>query len=95
MRDLQARVTAGNRAFHVEGYELIEYDLRYVDVFARLPVYGCRESSPAQVNYHSVGKPEIRRWVETFVKTLNLTRHRPEKPDRPRRGVPAIPSQLR
>ncbi|WP_205873939.1 sedoheptulose 7-phosphate cyclase [Mycobacterium camsae] len=35
MSNLQARVTAGDRAFHVEGYERIEYDLRYVDgVFA-------------------------------------------------------------
>lgn len=33
--NLQARVTAGERAFHVEGYERIEYDLLYVDnVFA-------------------------------------------------------------
>ncbi|KQH79266.1 3-dehydroquinate synthase [Mycobacterium gordonae] len=35
MSNLQARVTAGDRAFHVEGYERIEYDLLYVDgVFA-------------------------------------------------------------
>jgi 3-dehydroquinate synthase len=35
MSNLQARVTAGDRAFHVEGYEKIEYDLVYVDgVFA-------------------------------------------------------------
>lgn len=33
--NLQARVTASDRAFHVEGYERIEYDLLYVDgVFA-------------------------------------------------------------
>lgn len=31
MSNLQARVTASDRAFHVEGYERIEYDLRYVD----------------------------------------------------------------
>jgi demethyl-4-deoxygadusol synthase len=35
MSNLQARVTASDRAFHVEGYERIEYDLVYVDgVFA-------------------------------------------------------------
>ncbi|MET0473446.1 MAG: sedoheptulose 7-phosphate cyclase [Mycobacterium sp.] len=35
MSNLQARVTASDRAFHVEGYEKIEYDLIYVDgVFA-------------------------------------------------------------
>ena len=35
MSDLQAQVTAGHKAFHVEGYEKIEYDLLYVDgVFA-------------------------------------------------------------
>jgi demethyl-4-deoxygadusol synthase len=35
MSELQARVTASPRAFHVEGYEKIEYDLIYVDgVFA-------------------------------------------------------------
>ncbi|MET0898355.1 MAG: sedoheptulose 7-phosphate cyclase [Mycobacterium sp.] len=35
MSNLQAHVTAGDRAFHVEGYEKIEYDLLYVDgVFA-------------------------------------------------------------
>lgn len=35
MSNLQARVTAGDKAFHVEGYEKIEYDLLYVDgVFA-------------------------------------------------------------
>lgn len=39
----------------------------------RLQVYGCCESSAAQVNYRSVDKPEIRRWVETFVKNLNLS----------------------
>ena len=31
MSDLQARVTNSPRAFHVEGYEKIEYDLVYVD----------------------------------------------------------------
>ena len=35
MSNLQAQVSAGDRAFHVEGYEKIEYDLVYVDgVFA-------------------------------------------------------------
>lgn len=35
MSNLQARVTAGDKAFHVEGCEKIEYDLLYVDgVFA-------------------------------------------------------------
>lgn len=31
MSNMQARVTAQDRAFHVEGYEKIEYDLVYVD----------------------------------------------------------------
>jgi demethyl-4-deoxygadusol synthase len=31
MSDMSAQVTATERAFHVEGYEKIEYDLRYVD----------------------------------------------------------------
>jgi 3-dehydroquinate synthase len=31
MSNLQAQVTASHRAFHVEGYEKIEYDLVYVD----------------------------------------------------------------
>ena len=35
MSHLQAQVTTSHRAFHVEGYEKIEYDLVYVDgVFA-------------------------------------------------------------
>ena len=35
MSNLQARVTASHNAFHVEGYERIEYDLVYVDgIFA-------------------------------------------------------------
>ncbi len=35
MSNMQAQVTASDRAFHVEGYEKIEYDLVYVDgVFA-------------------------------------------------------------
>src|SRR5689334_7133674 len=29
--NMQARVTAHDNAFHVEGYEKIEYDLEYVD----------------------------------------------------------------
>ena len=31
MSNMQARVTAHDNAFHVEGYEKIEYDLEYVD----------------------------------------------------------------
>lgn len=31
MSNMQARVTRHDKAFHVEGYEKIEYDLRYVD----------------------------------------------------------------
>ena len=31
MSNMQAQVTSGDRAFHVEGYEKIEYDLIYVD----------------------------------------------------------------
>ena len=38
-----------------------------------LQVYGCCESSAAQLNYHHVDKPEIQYWVETFVGSLGLT----------------------
>ena len=31
MSAIEAHVTATDRAFHVEGYEKIEYDLLYVD----------------------------------------------------------------
>lgn len=36
-------------------------------------VYGCCESSAFQVNYAHVDKPEIRLWVEQFVRALKLT----------------------
>jgi hypothetical protein len=36
-------------------------------------VYGCCESSAFQVNYAHVDKPEIRRWVEQFVRALRVT----------------------
>jgi hypothetical protein len=39
----------------------------------RLQVYGCCESSPFQINYQHVDKPEIRSWVERFVEALELT----------------------
>lgn len=39
----------------------------------QLQVYGCCASSPSQVNYQNVDKPEIQYWVETFVEHLNLT----------------------
>ncbi|MCZ4076800.1 ATP-grasp enzyme [Rhodococcus sp. H36-A4] len=38
-----------------------------------LQVYACCESSAFQVNYEMIDKPEIRSWVETFVKTLGVT----------------------
>lgn len=38
-----------------------------------LQVYGCCESSASQLNYAMVDKPEIRHWVETFVKGLGVT----------------------
>lgn len=38
-----------------------------------LQVYGCCESSAAQLNYQHVDKPEIQYWVETFVGSLGLT----------------------
>lgn len=50
MSNLQARVTAGDRAFHVEGYERIEYDLLYVDgVFAP-------ENTELADSYHPYGR---------------------------------------
>jgi hypothetical protein len=39
----------------------------------RLQVYGCCVSSAFQVNYEMVDKPEILRWVETFVSSLDTT----------------------
>lgn len=39
----------------------------------RLQVYGCCESSACQVNYGHVDKPEIREWVQTFIRGLGLT----------------------
>lgn len=38
-----------------------------------LQVYGCCQSSASQLNYAMVDKPEIRHWVETFVKGLGVT----------------------
>ncbi len=38
-----------------------------------LQVYGCCESSAFQVNYEMVDKPDIRTWVERFVKELNVS----------------------
>ena len=44
MSNLQAQVTMSPNAFHVEGYEKIEYDLVYVDgVFA--PYEGAKSVS--------------------------------------------------
>ncbi|MCJ0891570.1 ATP-grasp enzyme [Rhodococcus sp. ARC_M5] len=39
----------------------------------QLQVYGCCESSAFQVNYEMVDKPEILRWVDTFVSSLDVT----------------------
>lgn len=39
----------------------------------RLQVYGCCVSSAFQVNYEMVDKPEILRWVQTFVSSLDVT----------------------
>ena len=48
MSNLQAQVTASHRAFHVEGYEKIEYDLVYVDgVFAARQLRASRQLPPA------------------------------------------------
>jgi predicted ATP-grasp superfamily ATP-dependent carboligase len=38
-----------------------------------LQVYGCCESSASQLNYAMVDKPEIRSWVEKFVRALDIT----------------------
>lgn len=38
-----------------------------------LQVYACCESSAFQVNYEMVDKPEIRSWVEHFVKSVGAT----------------------
>ncbi|MDJ0662699.1 MAG: ATP-grasp enzyme [Crocosphaera sp.] len=39
----------------------------------QIRLHCCSESSPFQVNYEHIGKPEIYTWVETFVKELNLS----------------------
>lgn len=39
----------------------------------KIQLHCCAESSPFQINYAQVDKPEILAWVETFVSTLELT----------------------
>ncbi|CCQ65838.1 ATP-grasp domain-containing protein [Crocosphaera watsonii WH 8501] len=39
----------------------------------KIRLHCCSESSPFQVNYEHIEKPEIYSWVETFVKELNLS----------------------
>ncbi|MEL4895709.1 ATP-grasp domain-containing protein [Crocosphaera sp. Alani8] len=39
----------------------------------KIRLHCCSESSPFQVNYKHIEKPEISTWVETFVKELNLS----------------------
>ncbi len=39
----------------------------------KIRLHCCSESSPFQVNYQHIEKPEIYQWVETFVKELNLS----------------------
>ena len=39
----------------------------------KIRLHCCSESSPFQVNYEHIEKPEIYRWIETFVKELNLS----------------------
>ncbi len=39
----------------------------------KIRLHCCSESSPFQVNYNHVEKPEIYSWVEKFVRELNLT----------------------
>ncbi|MGB3613374.1 MAG: hypothetical protein WBA10_06215 [Elainellaceae cyanobacterium] len=39
----------------------------------KIRLHCCSESSPFQVNYAHVDKPEIYAWVETFAQALNLT----------------------
>jgi predicted ATP-grasp superfamily ATP-dependent carboligase len=39
----------------------------------KIRLHCCSESSPFQVNYKHIEKPEIYAWIEQFVKALNLT----------------------
>ncbi|WP_200817557.1 ATP-grasp domain-containing protein [Calothrix rhizosoleniae] len=39
----------------------------------KIRLHCCSQSSPFQVNYEHIEKPEIYAWVESFVKELNLT----------------------
>ncbi|MDJ0843684.1 ATP-grasp domain-containing protein [Crocosphaera sp.] len=39
----------------------------------KIRLHCCSESSPFQINYQHIEKPEIYAWVETFVKELNLS----------------------
>ncbi|MGK7957594.1 MAG: ATP-grasp enzyme, partial [Crocosphaera sp.] len=39
----------------------------------KIRLHCCSDSSPFQVNYQHIEKPEIYAWVETFVKELNLS----------------------
>lgn len=50
-----------------------EYCTHGTVINGRLQVYACCESSPAQLNYAMVDKPEIRSWIEQFVGALGVT----------------------
>ncbi|MDJ0728857.1 MAG: ATP-grasp enzyme [Crocosphaera sp.] len=39
----------------------------------KIRLHCCSESSPFQVNYQHIEKPEIDKWIEKFVKELNLS----------------------
>lgn len=39
----------------------------------KIRLHCCSESSPFQINYEHIEKPEIYSWVETFVRELNLS----------------------
>lgn len=55
---------------HVTGQELCTHG---TVVDGELRVHLCCTSSPFQVNYAMVDRPQVRAWVETFVRELGLT----------------------
>ncbi|MEB3882687.1 ATP-grasp enzyme [Lyngbya sp. CCY1209] len=50
-----------------------EYCTHSTVINGKIRLHCCSESSPFQVNYKHIEKPEISAWVEQFVKALNLT----------------------
>ncbi len=55
---------------YIEGREVCTHTTA---VAGQVRLYVCSDSSPFQVNYSSLDLPDVRRWVDQFVKKLNAT----------------------